>query len=146
MKLTKILKGLSGLFFMLLWVPFAILMFKGPLSIAIYGPESVAANEGGFFTGTGIWIALIIFFAIGSTVLLVASLGVGAVSNRRLINTGQDALAKILAIRETGTRINGNPVVDISLEIRPESQPTFVAEARQTVSIVNLPSFQPASS
>lgn len=144
MKLAKILKRLSGLCFLLLWIPFAIVMINGPFAIAFNGPEAAErAMNTGFFSGVGIWMVLLFALVVGSAVFMVASILIGGMANRRVINTGQDAKAKILSIGETGTRINGNPVVDIALEIQPATQPAFMASTRQTVSIVHLPSFQP---
>ncbi len=145
MKLAKLMKKLGWLCFLLMWIPFGIIMYKGPLSIALNGPESIAENMSGgdFFSGMGIWIAVMVGMIILSSVLMVGSLIVGGIANRRVIATGQDAEAKILALRDTGTRINDNPVVNFSLEIHPVGQPAFVAEASQTVSVLHLPSFQP---
>lgn len=144
MKIAKILKKLGWLCFLLLWIPFGILMFKGPLSIALNGPESVAENMGGdFFGSMGIWIGLIAFFAIMSGVFMVGSIIVGGISNRRVIAKGLDAEAKILQLKDTGTRIKDNPVVNFSLEVHPQGQPAFIAEASQTISMLYLPSFQP---
>ncbi|MEZ5429041.1 MAG: hypothetical protein R2747_22535 [Pyrinomonadaceae bacterium] len=144
MKLAKWLRRLSGICFLLLWVPFVMIMVNGPLSIALNGPEKAAENMSqDFFAGTGLWIALTVGMGVASTVLMVASLAVGGLSNRRVIANGQDADARILAIADTGTRINNNPVVNFALEVHPPMQPAFRAQASQTVSAIHLPSFQP---
>ena len=119
-------------------------MFKGPLSIALNGPESAAKSVSqDFFGGIGIWIALIVGLGVLIPILLVGSLIVGGISNRRVISNGQDAEAKILALSDTGTRINHNPVVKFTLEVRPPNFPRFQAQASQTISAIHLPSFQP---
>lgn len=132
---AKILKALSTLCFVLLWVPFTLMFIVG---------EDRVNNEGtGLFAGFGIWLVLCISIAVISAVLLVASLVVGAFANSRILKNGVDADAAIIKISETGTRVNENPVVDIFLEVRPATLPPFSAETRRTVSIVDLPSFQP---
>jgi hypothetical protein len=64
-------------------------------------------------------------------------------AKNKILENGISAEAKILAISEGGMRINGNPVVNLSLEINSPTQAAFRAEVSQVVSIVNLPSFQP---
>ena len=64
-------------------------------------------------------------------------------SKNNIIAQGQSAEAKILALADTGTRINDNPLVSFTLEVHPPAQPPFRAEARQTVSVIHLPSYQP---
>ncbi|HJS51634.1 MAG TPA: hypothetical protein VJ781_07010, partial [Pyrinomonadaceae bacterium] len=56
---------------------------------------------------------------------------------------GQDADAEILSIKDTGTRINDNPVLNFSLRVRPMAQPEFIGQARRTISIIELPQYQP---
>lgn len=138
------MKRLGWLCFLLMWIPFGIVMFKGPLSIAMNGPESVAEDlTGDFFSGMGIWIGVMVFLVILSSVLMVGSLIVGGLSNRSVLAKGLEAQAKILQLNDTGTRINDNPVVNFQLEVHPQGQPAFVAEASKTISILHLPSLQP---
>lgn len=140
MKLAKWLRRLSTICFLLMWIPFALVMIDGPLRMASGNIEDLKAAESIFNSP---WmIAMWALFA-GTFVFLLASLLVGTISNRRILASGQSAEARILALSDTGTRINQNPVVNISLEVRPPNHPAFVAETRQTVSIIHLPSFQP---
>lgn len=144
MKLAKWMRRLGWLCFLLVWIPFGIIMFKGPLSIAMNGPERVGENmSNDFFGQMGIWIGLSVGLGILSSILIFGSVIVNAISNRRTISTGQDAEAKILAIRDTGTRINDNPVLNFSLEVRPPGQPNFIAETSQKISFLYLSNFQP---
>ncbi len=92
---------------------------------------------------TSPWLYAMGALFAGTFIFLIASLIVGAVSNHRILASGQEAEAKILAIADTGTRINDNPVIEFSLQIQPSNYPAFVAEARQTVSVIHLPSYQP---
>ena len=81
-----------------------------------------------------------VFLIIGSSLLsFFASLR----ANKKILLLGQPAEAAILALADTGTRINNNPVVNCSLEVCPPSQPPFRVEVRAMVSLIHLPSYQP---
>jgi hypothetical protein len=140
MKLAKILKWLSSICFLLMWIPFAMVMINGPLRLMSGNIEDMKAVESIF---TSPWLYMMGALFVGTFVFFIASLIVGAISNQRILAGGQEAEAKILDIRDTGTRINDNPVIDFSLQVQPANYPAFVAEARQTVSIIHLPSYQP---
>ncbi len=140
MDLAKLLRRLSGICFLLMWIPFALVMINGPLSMMRGNHEDLQSAADVI---TSPWFyAMWVLFA-GTFVFLIASTIAAGVSNRRIIANGQDAEAKILAINDTGTRINDNPVIEVSLQIQPENYPVFVATARQTVSVIHLPSYQP---
>ena len=140
MDLAKILKRLSSICFLLMWIPFAMVMLKGPLSMVTGNIEDMQSATAIF---TSPWMYAMWALFAGTFIFFIASLLAGSLSNRRIINNGQDADAKILAIADTGTRINNNPVIDFSLQIQPVNHPAFVATARQTVSVIHLPSYQP---
>lgn len=140
MKLAKLLQWLSGICFLLMWIPFAMVMINGPLRLATGSLEDMKAVESIF---TSPWMYALGALFAGTFVFLIASMIVGGLSNQWTLASGQEAEAKILAIAETGTRINDNPVIDFSLQIQPANYPAFVAQARQTVSIIHLPSYQP---
>ena len=140
MKLAKLLKRLSSICFLLMWIPFAMVMISGPLSMASGGIEDIEA-AGSIFSSP--WMYAMWSLFAGTFIFFIASLVVGGIANQRVIADGQDAEAKILAISDTGTRINNNPVIDFSLQIQPANFPAFHARARQTVSAIHLPSYQP---
>lgn len=144
MKLAKLMKRLGWLCFLLVWIPFAVIMFKGPLSIAMNGAESVGENMADdFFGEMGIWIGLSVGLAVLSSVLIFGSVVVNAITNRRTISTGLDAEARIIDVRDSGTRINDNPVLNFTLEVRPPGHPVFVAETSQKISFIYVSNFQP---
>ena len=140
MKLAKLFKRLSGICFLLMWIPFAMVMINGPLKLATGNIQDAQAVESIF---TSPWMYAMGALFAGTFIFLIASLIVGGLSNQRILSSGQEAEAKILAIADTGTRINDNPVIEFSLQIQPANYPAFVAQARQTVSIIHLPSYQP---
>jgi hypothetical protein len=145
MKLANLMRKTGWLCFALMWIPFGMIMYNGPLAIARYGPERAEEMLTNDFIGQlGIWIALLTFFMTMTFLLIFGSSVVTWLSNRRIISRGLDAEAKILKLRNTGMRINRNPVVDLTLEVRPvNGQPVFVTKTRSTIQSLHIPSYQP---
>ncbi len=140
MKLAKLLQRLSSICFLLMWIPFAMVMINGPLRLATENLGDTQAVESIL---TSPWLYALGTLFAGTFVFFIASIIVGGLANQRILASGQEAEAKILAIAHTGTRINSNPVIDFSLQIQPANYPAFVAQARQTISAIHLPSYQP---
>ena len=65
--------------------------------------------------------------------------------NRKLRSTGSLARAKVLSANQTGTYINENPVVHFTLEVQPDGEPPFQADAERLVPMVRLAALQPGS-
>lgn len=61
--------------------------------------------------------------------------------NRRLLKHGRPAEATILKRFDTGTTINKNPQIGLLLDVKPETDPPFQAEARVLVSRLNPDAF-----
>ena len=117
-----------------------MIMITGPFSDVIWGSGQAPANV--FWSMTP-WVVLTIAFGAGAAFFFIASGIVGGMSNILIEAKGQDAEAEILTIKDTGTRINDDPVVAFSLRVRPPTHPVFVGHARRTISIVELPQYQP---
>lgn len=64
---------------------------------------------------------------------------------QQVMQTGVDATATIVRIWETNVRINDNPQVGMLLQVQPPGGTPFQAEVIKTVSIVELPQFQPGA-
>jgi len=92
-------------------------------------------------------IGIMVLIPIIGVLLITGSVLIPLFSNMRnknnIIAQGIPAEAKIIALADTGTRINNDPLVNFTLEVHPQMQPPFRAEARQTVSVIHLPSYQP---
>lgn len=131
MKLSKLLMGLGVLCLLLafLWTGLSAFTRFG-------GLRGILPMKNG---------PMFVTFAVGfiAFLLIAASLMFRNPSRRRPVKKAVDAEAKILSISETGSRINTNPVVDLSLEVRPYDQPSFVGRAHHLVSVVHVPSYQP---
>ncbi len=53
------------------------------------------------------------------------------------------ATAVVKAIHDTGTRVNDNPEVELTLEVQRQGAQPYTATVTTVVSVVNLPSLQP---
>lgn len=58
---------------------------------------------------------------------------------------GSPAKATVVAIWETGTRVNHNPVVGFDLEVHAEGRPAWRATTKALVSILAIPRVQPGA-
>ncbi len=93
------------------------------------------------------WILPVAIFGI---MFLVFVLVFGAMFLRwrvkqRVLQTGVAATATIVRVWDTGTRINDNPRVGMLLQVQPTTGAPFQAEVKETVSVVQMPMFQPGA-
>ncbi len=129
-----------------------VISFGGLISSLLFREkidEILAANQEYQPIVLIVGIGTAVLIPIIGTLLIIGSILIplfsGMREQSRILEHGQSAEARILALKDTGTRINENPLVDISVEVRPSNSPAFTAQIRQTISIVNLPSYQPGS-
>jgi uncharacterized protein DUF3592 len=61
------------------------------------------------------------------------------------LKSGVPASARVLELRDTGGRLNSNPVVEFKLEVHPDSGAPFVTATSAVISTVDLPRFQPGA-
>ena len=96
------------------------------------------------FTSAGFLLISIfpvgIFASIIGAFMLASSL---FAENKKIIAEGFSANAKIIAINETNMRRRNQPVIDFILEVYPANQTKFTGKARQEISIIHIPSYQP---
>ena len=95
-------------------------------------------------------LAWIIPVAVAGLILVIMVIVFGLMIRRWLIKqkvlqTGVAATATIVSVRDTGSRINDDPVVGIRLQVQPPSGPSFQVEVKETVSILQIPLFQPGA-
>jgi hypothetical protein len=94
-----------------------------------------------------LFIAALALPPIIGSILLFGSILIPLFSNmqskNKVITEGVSAEAKILALNDTGTRVNHNPLIKFKLEVHSPTQAPFQAETSQTVSMIHLPSYQP---
>lgn len=85
------------------------------------------------------------FFFLAGILLLIGSIIVRDLANQSILANGQAATAKIVQLSDTGESINDNPVINLQLEVYPPGQSSFRAEARQTISRLQIPQVQPGN-
>ena len=85
------------------------------------------------------------FFLLMGALLLIGSMIIRNLANQSILANGQAATAKIVQLSDTGESINDNPVINLQLEVYPSGQPSFRAEARQTISRLQIPQVQPGN-
>ena len=107
------------------------------LSIPTDYSGAVFAGAVVLVTGGGLLGMVLLFGAILIPLLSMT------VSKNKVLTHGTPAEAKILAANDTGTRINHNPLVNFTLEVKSLTQQPFQAQVSQTVSVIHLPSYQP---
>lgn len=139
---------LGWLCFGLMWIPFAMVMIKGPLALVTTGGDIDVFQPFEIFSSNWLYALIALFagamiFLISYFVLTMVSLISGGVSHQSILKNGQDAEATILSMAETGTRINGHPLIEFSLQVNLESAPSFVTQVQKVVSFIELGAYQP---
>jgi hypothetical protein len=75
---------------------------------------------------------------LGTAIALLALFGSFAYRDRRarlLRRDGLPGVGVIQSMTETGTEVNGQPVMEVELEVRPEGLPVYKARTRMIVMI-----------
>jgi hypothetical protein len=139
MQLSKTMRKIGWLCFSLMWIPFA----AGMIGMASLPEGSYDWSELPALTRYSILAGAPL--VVASMVLLVGASIASAMANSAVLAKGLPAEARILSIRETGTTINRNPVVRLTLEVRPPLEPVFQAETERLVSLLEIPQFQPGT-
>ena len=100
--------------------------------------------------GSMFWIIMIGSLVFTAVILVlvfryVASLTGQTKAGRELLATGVDAQATILGLQQTGTFVNNNPAVVMTLQVQPVGQPAFQAQTSTILPLVAVPQFQPGN-
>jgi hypothetical protein len=99
-------------------------------------------------------VNIITYVAIGGSLLITVVVlffafrtfrGVaGMTSNTsQVLMTGEQAQGKVIALNDTGTLVNYNPIVQITVEVTPATRPAFTASVRQLVPAIKMAQIQP---
>lgn len=91
------------------------------------------------------------FSAITVAIVFVLSKNVfpyrqSAMLHKRLMHTGTEADATILAVSQTGLSLNNRPLLRLEVHVHPAGAHSFVAEVRQEMDFVQIPHFQKGNS
>jgi hypothetical protein len=107
----------------------------GPIFLAVY----FATGQSGLLTWM-FWVGLLITAADVLIALALANFGAkSAAKAQALEQSGVLALAQVVGIHETGTRINEQPLVKIDLQISGPGITPFATQDRVIASITRLP-------
>jgi hypothetical protein len=90
------------------------------------------------------WIAILLVLAV---IVGIVALTVGPMMLRdwrelQLKDHGTDATAALLSIKDTGDRHNEDPIVQLTVEVRPESGEPWRATITTALSAVELPKYE----
>ncbi len=87
-------------------------------------------------------IIVISLLSLALPLFFVSRLVRDSLQNRRLLQSGEPAAARILKIWDTGVTVNDNPQVGFLLEVRAPDRPVFQAETKSIVSRLQIPLVQ----
>jgi hypothetical protein len=68
-----------------------------------------------------------------------------AATAQRLMATGRQGTATVTALRDTGMTVNGNPQVELDLDVVVEGLPVYPVTHRQVISRLAIAGFQPGA-
>ena len=91
----------------------------------------------------GSLISLAVTIAV--TLVLIRFIRKSMGQDRKIVENGIPARAKILSVRQTGVMINNQPQVEFQLEVHPPSGMPYQAQAKAVVSLVQIPQVQPGA-
>ncbi|MBX3002677.1 MAG: hypothetical protein KF821_01530 [Anaerolineales bacterium] len=159
MKTAQRMQRIGQWLFLFMWIPF-LCIFLGNIG-EIFGSAGVriAQDVNRYIPGllgtsgeelsilSQVSLVLTLVMAVLAMLLTFGSLGFSSAANSRVRAQGKEASATITHLASTGTRVNNNPMVHFTLEVKPaDGSPAFFAETEQLVDIVNLPRLQKGSS
>lgn len=148
MKMSKALGLAARYSFFLIWLPILILTANVVVQVIILGGDDFerrTANLSAFgtFLNFGLWIGLTLLFVVVTIVGFVGSSIAGNAEAKRVLREGIDAEAELAQVRDTRTRINQNPVLEISMKVFPPGFDPFETSVTLPVSIVDIHNYHP---
>jgi hypothetical protein len=100
--------------------------------------QSTLATTGIILLISGIITVLLIIFILR----YVRKMSGNNKDAQRIAQTGVPGQARILTVQQTGTYINRNPVVDILVEVHPQTGQPYQTTVRRLVSMFQISQFQ----
>jgi hypothetical protein len=94
-------------------------------------------------TSVTVLVLLAISTPLVISLIVVAPIIFRAIQTHRILTSGAPATAMILRLDDTGSRINFNPVVNITMRVTPPEGEAFDAVVQQALSKLNTYTFQP---
>lgn len=127
---------------MLRLIAFAALgSLLGGVVVAIVGPPGAGVAI------AGVSFTVLIFATVMTQV--ARSMGSSVAASPKAVQEARDArrvgLARVDALRQTGTQINDQPLCDIDVTVQPLTGSAFAATVRTVVPLTAIPMFQPGT-
>ena len=126
----KRMRLISWAFFILMWVPLAVVVYSA----------ATESEEPPFLALAALFLFVILF-----AVFQVGSFGIGWLEKEKIRKKGIPAKATIISLADTGTMVNDQPLMKIELEVQPPYDSRFVATVEYIVPYSFLPQVQPGN-
>lgn len=91
----------------------------------------------------GIIALVLVICSVGAAAYFAVSIFRTHARIERVSEHGELATARVLALRDTGNRVNGQPVAAVDLEVQPPGGTAFRATAQAVVTAINAAMVQP---
>ena len=154
--MVTLFRRVGWLLFILMWIPF-VCIFAGmaqefgsagqqfaefvdrfiPGLLTARGSEPSQLTLMGMVATFGLMFAAMAFL-FGGPLL-------GGLQNRKILRTGRPATARIVSMNDTGTYVNNQPLVHITLEVQREDGSPFQAQTEKILGYSQLGQFQPGA-
>lgn len=93
--------------------------------------------------GPAAWITIgALCLTFGLIAIFVGPFALAVIQTRQVLAHGVPAPARIIAMSDTGTRINDVPLIAIKVEVMPEGAPPYVAEFRRTLTLADADEYR----
>ncbi|MFO7561802.1 MAG: DUF3592 domain-containing protein [Enhygromyxa sp.] len=86
-------------------------------------------------------IGMVFLFVFGMFALIGGPFIVAGWREHQILKNGEDAVATIIALRDTGDRANENPIVALTVEVEPKDGKSYRAQIVTPISMVTLKSY-----
>lgn len=90
----------------------------------------------------GLMILGVLAFAVGLAGMIAGPLVMGGIRARAVLADGMPAEARVLDLKTTGTLINYQPLIAITIEVMPAGRPPYQAEIRKVLTAANAAAYQ----
>ncbi len=96
-----------------------------------------------FITSGANFTIIMVVIGLGVASFFVVPMIRGRLRTERITEHGLTATARVISLRDTGNRVNGQPVAAIALEVQPPGGAAFSATAETVVTAINAMQVQP---
>ncbi len=127
----------TGLGFLGVGIP---LLVVGSIGFAFAGEQLFEGEVGGIVAGVGITLMTLLF--LGG---LFGGMAMAGARKARLQQTGARGMATLTAVRQTGTRINDQPLLELTMTVQLPGMEPYTAIHREVVPEIRLAQVQPGA-